>query len=1044
MTFEKLPKNVKFPGMETDILEFWKKNGIFEKSLEMNKNKEAFIFYDGPPFATGLPHFGHFLPSSIKDIVPRYQTMKGRYVERRWGWDCHGLPVENLIEKELNLNGKRDILAYGIGNFNEACRASVLRYTAEWEKTVIRMGRWVDFRNSYRTMDPDYMESIWWVFNELWNKKLIYEGQRVLPYCPRCTTPLSNFETNQGYRDVQDPAITVAFKLLDQKNTYILAWTTTPWTLPSNVALAVGRDIGYVKVRDSDKFYILAESLLPRYYKDVSKVTIEEHFNGEKLAGLKYEPLFPYFKDLAKENAFRVVTGHHVTIETGTGVVHIAPGFGEDDAEIGKAMKLPSVCPVDAEGRFTDEITDYKGIKVKDADKAIIKRLKDEKKLVKHETYQHSYPHCWRCDEPLIYRSIASWFVDIQAVKAGMLKANSKINWIPDHLKEGRFGKWLEQAIDWSISRNRYWGSPIPVWKCEECGGNKCIGSIEELEKLGGEKVTDLHRHHIDHIVIKCKKCGGTMKRIEEVLDCWFESGAMPYAQNHYPFENKDKFGRSFPADFIAEGLDQTRGWFYTLVVLGAALFDKNAFRNVVVNGLVLAEDGRKMSKRLKNYPEVDYIFDKYGSDAVRLFLMNSAAVRAGELLFSEAGVQDVLKSFHLPLWNSYSFFITYALVDNWDPEKDAAVKFDNPLDLWLISYTENLAAVVDESLSGYDFGKAIKELYKYLDLLTNWYIRRSRRRFWKSEDDLDKKQAYSALYNALIKFVTLAAPIAPFITDTIYRNLKIPSMKESVHLCDYPAESRSLRNLELEKEMELVLDAVEMGRSLRSKTGINLRRPLNAVFMVTRNAAERKLLQKMEQIIKEELNVKSVVYETDEGKLVTLSSKANFKLLGKKLGKDMKPVADIVAGFGGPELKDLEVNGSITVKLDGRKYGLSKEEVIIERTEREGLTVMNSGSLTIALDTNLTPELIDEGIAREFIRNVQNMRKDLNLEVTDKIKVIYSAPEPIVAAVKKWEKVIRDETLAVSVGISDKAPSEVEIDEQKVMLGIEKSTAKR
>ena len=591
-----------------------------------------------------------------------------------------------------------------------------------------------------------------------------------MPYCNRCTTPLSNFETNQGYKDTQDPAITVAFQLKDESDTFILAWTTTPWTLPSNTGLAVGKDLTYVKVKDNDRYYILADALLSKYYKDPQAVDIVEKFDGTKLVGKKYIPLLPYFAKLEEEGAFRVVLGHHVTTETGTGVVHIAPGFGEDDAEIGKKEGLPAICPIDAEGKFNEEVWDFKEINVKKADKDIIKKLKDEKKLVKHETYQHSYPHCWRCDEPLIYRAVSSWFVDIQKIKQSMLNANSKINWVPEHIKEGRFGKWLEQARDWAISRNRYWGCPIPVWKCE-CGETTCIGSIEELEKKSNTKVTDLHKHFVDRIELTCDKCGKAMQRVEEVLDCWFESGAMPYAQKHYPFENKKEFEESYPADFIAEGLDQTRGWFYTLVVLGAALFDKNSFSNVVVNGLVLAEDGRKMSKRLKNYPEVEYIFDKYGADALRLFLMNSAAIKGGDLLFSETSVSDVLKNFHLPLWNSYSFFVTYANVDGWDVKNGSVTTFTNPLDIWLNSFTEELVAKVDNSLANYDFGKAIKDLYLYIDQLTNWYIRRSRRRFWKSENDSDKKEAYTSLYNTLVKFCIVSAPISPFLTEYIYTN---------------------------------------------------------------------------------------------------------------------------------------------------------------------------------------------------------------------------------------------------------------------------------
>ena len=1039
MSFKKVEKQVDFSKLEEQILKFWKDNNSFEKSLNKTKDKEQFVFYDGPPFATGLPHYGHILPGTIKDIIPRYQTMKGKHVERIWGWDCHGLPVENLIEKELGLNSKQEIVEYGIDNFNEACRKSVLRYTTEWEKTVERMGRWVDFKNAYKTMDLYYMESIWWVFNALWEKGLIYEGFKILPYCPRCATSLSNFETNQGYRDVQDPAITVAFELKDQANVFILAWTTTPWTLPSNMALAIGEDIDYVKIQDQDKYYILAQELVPKYYKDISNIKVIDKFKGKTIVGLKYKPLFPYFADLEKENAFRIVLGHHVSTESGTGVVHIAPGFGEDDAEIGKQENLPAVCPIDDEGKFTSEVYDYKGIMVKDADKDIIKKLKDKKKLIKHDTYQHSYPHCWRCDEPLIYRAISSWFVNIQKIKQNMIDANSKINWVPSHIKEGRFGKWLDQARDWAISRSRYWGCPIPIWKCDKCEETRCIGSIKELEELSKTKINDLHKHHVDPIIFSCEKCGGTMTRIEEVLDCWFESGAMPYAQSHYPFENKEKFEKTYPADFIAEGLDQTRGWFYTLVVLGAALFNKNAFQNVVVNGLVLAEDGKKMSKRLKNYPEVNYIFDKYGADALRLFLMNSSAVKAGELIFCENSVQEVLRNFHLPLWNAYSFFVTYSIVDNWDPKKDIVDKLDNHLDIWLTSYTEKLVIEIDKAMSEYDFQKTIRILDEYLNELTNWYIRRSRRRFWKSENDIDKKQAYSTLYQAILKFCIVAAPITPFITEEIYQNLKTNNMPESIHLCDYPEEDSKLRNIELEKEMELVQKTVEMGRSLRSQVKINLRKPLSAVYLVTKNKYEKELLSRMEQIIKEELNVKNVIFENQEEKLVTLSCKPNFRILGKKIGKQMKQAANLITKFGHNEITTLESGKNISITIDNNKIELTHEDIIIERNEKQGLSVINEGSLTVALDTNLTKELIEEGIARQFIRHVQNLRKNKNLDVTDRITIFYNASKNIADALSNWEKNIMQETLAIEILENQKAEIEANVDEENIKIGLQK-----
>ena len=654
--YKPVDPKVDFPKMEEGILRFWEEKDIFQKSIDQRNDREEFVFYDGPPFATGLPHFGHFVPGTIKDIIPRYQTMKGKKVDRRFGWDCHGLPVEYEMEKELGISGKKQIEDFGIAKFNESCRSIVLRYTREWRNIINRLGRWVDFDNDYKTMEPDYMESIWWVIKRLWQKGLLFEGHYILPYCPRCSTVLSNHELNLGgYRDIHDPAITVKFAVKGAENTYFLAWTTTPWTLPSNLALAVGPEIDYVKVKDGEEFFILARDRLSSYYKSEEEYEIAARYRGEELEGWEYEPLFPYFSEYADNGAFRIFVADYVSTEEGSGIVHTAPGFGEDDYNTLKDTDIPTVCPLDAEGQFTEEVTDYAGMYVKDADKEIIRGLKEEGKIVKRENYLHSYPHCWRCKAPLIYRAIGSWFVAIDKIKESMLKANREIHWVPEHLKNGRFGKWLEGARDWAISRNRYWGNPIPIWQCETCGEQRCIGSREELKELSGVYLEDLHKHYVDEVTFSCT-CGGTMRRVPEVLDCWFESGAMPYAQNHYPFENKEHFEHHYPADFISEGLDQTRGWFYTLTVLAAALFGKPAAMNIVVNGLVLAEDGKKMSKSERNYSDPKKIMDKFGADALRLFLMDSPVVKAEDLRYSDDGVMEVLKSVIIPLWNSYSF----------------------------------------------------------------------------------------------------------------------------------------------------------------------------------------------------------------------------------------------------------------------------------------------------------------------------------------------------------------------------------------------------
>ncbi|MGL4986529.1 MAG: isoleucine--tRNA ligase, partial [Treponemataceae bacterium] len=933
--YKSVDPKVNFAKQEEEILTFWEKNDIFKKSIAQRKDCTEYIFYDGPPFATGLPHFGHFLPSTIKDIIPRYQTMKGRKVERRFGWDCHGLPVENLIEKELNLNSKTDIEAYGIDKFNEACRSSVLRYVKEWRQTITRLGRWVDFDNDYKTMDPDYMESIWWVLKSLHEKGLLYEGHYILPYCPRCSTVLSNHELNMGgYKDVHDPAITVRFKLDGEENTYFIAWTTTPWTLPSNLGLCCGSDIDYVKVQDRDNFYILAEARLDAYYKEENKPQIIWKKKGRELLGMTYEPLFSYFADLkkidGKAGAFRIFNADFVSTEDGTGIVHTAPGFGEDDNKVFKGTGVPTICPVDSECKFTAEVSDYEGIFVKDADKQIIERLKNEGKLVKRDQILHAYPHCWRCESPLIYRAVGSWFIGVESIREKLIAANNQINWQPSHIKEGRFGKWLEGARDWAISRNRYWGNPIPVWKCEDCGKVICVGSRKELQELSGVYPEDLHKHFIDGITIPCE-CGSTLKRISEVLDCWFESGSMPYAQNHYPFENKEYFEQHFPANFISEGLDQTRGWFYTLTVLAAALFDRPAFENCIVNGLVLASDGKKMSKSLRNYTDPSIAVDQFGADAMRLFLMHSAAVKADDLKYSDEGVRDVLKGILIPLWNSYSFFVTYANIDKITPTGN---EFENslptnPLDRWILSMTQKLIKDVSESLDSYDLSKAIDPIVVFIDQLNNWYIRRSRRRFWKSENDTDKTEAYASLYIALKTFSLIAAPVIPFIAEVMWQNLKSNSDSQSVHLADYPAYTERLRDEALEFKMATIQKAVSMGRALRYQYNLKIRQPLKSVELVTKNIEEKKALLEMEESIREELNVKKVVFHEKEDELVEYRAKANFRVLGKELGGLMKDAADQIAQLTAEVVQSF-VDGNTTISLDvgGKTCDINKDKI--------------------------------------------------------------------------------------------------------------------
>ncbi len=1057
--YSPVDSKVNFPEEELKVLDFWKKNNIFKKSISQRAGAEDFVFYDGPPFATGLPHFGHFIPSTIKDIIPRYKTMKGMKVERRFGWDCHGLPVENLIEKELGLNSKTDIEKYGVDKFNEKCRESVLRYVNEWKGTITRLGRWVDFEHDYKTMNPDYMESIWWVMKSLWDKGLLYEGHYILPYCPRCSTVLSNHELNLGgYKDVHDPAITIRFKVtkagpkasdkeMENGSTYFIAWTTTPWTLPSNLGLTMGPDIDYVKVKDGDEYYILAEARLGAYYKNPEELDIVWKKKGSELEGSRYEPLFPYFASLAvnedgSEGAFRVFTADFVSTEDGTGIVHTAPGFGEDDNKVFKGTGVPTVCPVDAECKFTKEVPDYAGRFVKECDKDIIERLKQEGKLVKKEQILHSYPHCWRCSSPLIYRGVGSWFVAVEKIKPSLLKANSQITWQPPHIKEGRFGKWLEGARDWAISRNRYWGNPLPIWKCPDCGKTICVGSREELKQLSGIYPEDLHKHFVDKITIPCN-CGGIMKRIPEVLDCWFESGSMPYAQNHYPFENKEYFEKHFPADFISEGLDQTRGWFYTLTVLAAALFDKPAFKNCIVNGLVLASDGKKMSKSLRNFTDPNEVINKFGSDALRLFLIHSSVVRADDLKYSDDGVRDVLKGILIPLWNSYSFYVTYANIDGISPEK-APENPSNPLDRWILSSAQKLIKNVTEALDAYDLSRAVDPIISFIDELNNWYIRRSRRRFWRSENDNDKNEAYGSLYTVLKILTKVAAPFIPFVTENIYQNLRQENEPESVHLCDYPVYDSSYRDEELEFKMDTVQKAVSMGRSLRYQFNLKIRQPLRSVELVTRNPKEKSVLLEMEDSIREELNVKDVVFHEKEDELVEYRAKANFRVLGKELGGLMGEAARKIQSLGQNEILSILDGGVLSLDIGDRTVELTEDKIIVDRLEKEHLKVLNEGTLTVGLDTLLTKELIQEGQVRDLIRGIQNLRKEKGLDVTDRIRLFVSGTKSMKEGFESFKEFISSETLASEICWveEDKADSfvPVETNEEFWKVNLEKA----
>lgn len=1020
--FKSISSKVSFPGMEEEILKLWKEQGTFKKSLEIRKGGKEFVFYDGPPFATGLPHYGHLLAGTIKDIIPRYQAMRGHYVSRRFGWDCHGLPIEALAQEALGLAGAPAIQEAGVDVFNEQCRSMVATYVEEWEKTVTRMGRWVDFENDYKTMDKSFMETIWWVFSELWKQDRIYKAHRIMPYSWKLNTPLSNFEAGRNYQDVQDPAITVRVRLVDFEfgHASALVWTTTPWTLPGNLAICAGPEIDYVALKDKEtrEVFVLAAARVSAYYKKDEEYEILKTYKGAELKGLEYEPIFGFFAD--NPNSFQILNDDFVSTGDGTGIVHMAPAYGEDDYRVCRDAGISMVDPLDGDCRFTDQVPDYAGQFCKDADKAIIKALKHGGKLIHQTTIQHSYPFCERTDTPLIYRAIDAWYVRVEDLRERMLKNNTQVHWTPDHVGEKRFANWLADACDWNISRNRFWGSCMPVWvNIDDKDDMICVSSAAELEELSGVKVDDLHKHHVDKIIIE--RDGKTYRRTPEVLDCWFESGAMPYAQNHYPFENKEHFEANFPADFIAEGLDQTRGWFYTLMVLSTALFDKPAFKNVVVNGLVLAEDGLKMSKRLKNYPDPIHVINEYGADALRLYMIYSPVVRAESLRFAEEGVKHALRHLLLPWWNAYSFFITYANIDGWTPEQSVPER-DNLMDRWIQSSLARLEQQVTEAMDRYDLQAAVRPFVAFIDDLTNWYIRRSRRRFWKSEDDTDKMQAYSTLYDVLLGLSKIAAPFTPFISETIYQNLRTGSLHgypdgcpESVHLCDFPTAADAQRDEVLEDQMAVVMSAVEMGRALRAEYKLKNRQPLAKMHVVCGDEKLLANIQMLESLIADELNIRTVEFSTDSSELATIQAKPNFKQLGPKLGPLMKKAVPLISGLSDAQIATISSGETVTVELEGKRIELTSADVEVVHIPKEGLAVSAEGSLVVGLDTQLNEDLITEGLAREFVNKIQSMRKELDLDVTQRIRIAFSGDEAVGTAVAKYRSYIEAETLALA-----------------------------
>lgn len=1032
-------KHESFAEREKRILEFWDKQEVFAQSLKTREKAPVFSFYDGPPFATGLPHYGHLLAGTIKDVIPRYKTMKGYYVPRRFGWDCHGLPVENEIEKAKNLAGAPSIEKFGIAQFNEECRSIVQRYTEQWKGTVARMGRWVDFDNSYKTMDSSFMESVWWIFGKLWDMGLVYQGFKVMPFSAKLGTPLSNFEANLNYKDVDDPSLTIKLELQKEPGTYLLIWTTTPWTLPSNLVVMVHPDITYVKIQDlkTREKYLISKSRISAYYAEGEYQALAT-LRGKDLIGLKYTPLFSYYVDHKSPKAFTVIADEGVGEEDGTGIVHGAPAFGEMDFFACSREGIEPVCPVDQNGRFTQEIPEYTGLFVKDADKEIIRHLKQANKVLKHTQIRHRYPFCYRSDTPLIYKAVTTWFVAVEKIKEKVLKANSQIYWMPAHIKEGRFGKWLENARDWAVSRNRYWGTPIPLWKSED-GEYVVVRSIEELEKKTGTVVRDLHRHFIDTLTLK--ENGKVFKRIPEVFDCWFETGTVPYSQYHYPFENKEKTLKMFPADFIAEGLDQTRGWFYTLVVLGAALFDKPAFTHAVVNGIVLAEDGQKMSKSLKNYPDPMMVIENYGADAIRLYLLHSPVVQADDLRFSERDVEVTLRQFILPLWNSYLFLSTYAQIYEWKPTSKTSKSKVAEIDRWILSLSQKLIFQVEEALDRYDLMKAIDPLIEGIEQMTNWYIRRCRSRFWSEEESEDRREAFETLYQALLTLVKVAAPFIPFLTEAIYQEIKAPKDPLSVHLCDYPKYEESLRDQELEYEMVLVQQAVGMGHSLRKEHKIKVRQPLAVAHLITANTKALGALKTKKNLIEEELNVKEVIFSEDESAFVRLSVIPNYRILGKKVGKLMNQVKTAVEKLDTRALDRLQTQGSLILQVEGEEVELTPEDVQIKREVLGGQVAMTQGELTITLDTMLNEALILEGFAREMINKINTMRKTNGFEITDRIHVKMQTTDQVKKAFGCHKDYICHEVLATSVTFDTTCDGcEVELNGEPTVITLQKA----
>lgn len=1011
--YNKVETSLNFVEREKQTLDYWNKNNVFKKSLENRKGNEVYTFYDGPPTANGKPHIGHVLTRVIKDVELRYRTMKGFDVLKKAGWDTHGLPVELEVEKALGLDGKEQIEKYGLEHFIQECKKSVWKYKGMWEDFSDIVGFWCDMENPYVTYDNTYIESEWWALKQIWEKGLLYKGHKIVPYCPRCGTPLSSHEVAQGYKDVKERSAIARFKIKDTDNEYFLAWTTTPWTLPSNVALCVNPDENYVKVKFENYIYIMAEALVQTVLGEEAQIL--ETYKGKELEFKEYEPLFDFVNPDKK--SYYVVCDNYVTLTDGTGIVHIAPAFGEDDARVGHKYDLPFVQLVDGKGEMTKE-TKWAGLFCKKADPEILKDLDMRGLLFSAPKFEHSYPFCWRCDTPLIYYARDTWFIKMTAVKDNLIKNNNKVNWYPESIGKGRFGDWIENVQDWGISRNRYWGTPLNIWECE-CGHKHAIGSIEELKSMSDDcpENVELHRPYIDNVLINCPKCSKKMKRVAEVIDCWFDSGAMPFAQWHYPFENKEVFENNFPADFITEGLDQTRGWFYSLMAESTLLFDEPAFKNVIVLGLVQDENGRKMSKSEGNVVDPFEALTEYGADAIRWYFYSNSAPWLPNR-FGKDAVIEAQRKFLGTIWNTYAFFVLYANIDNFNPkEYKSKTQIDKLpiMDRWILSKLNTLINVVDENLNAYKITECTRAMEEFIDELSNWYVRRCRERYWGKDMTEDKINAYNTLYTVLTKFAVLSAPFIPFMAEQIYTNLVLSVDNQSpasVHLCDYPAAQNEFIDKDLEKNMDLVLKTVVLGRAARNTANIKNRQPIGNMYV----KADFSLPNEFIDIIANELNVKNIIFTDEVREFTTYKFKPQLRVLGPKYGKLVGKIGQKLNEFDGNELMDKLNQGTVNFTIDETDIVLSKDDVLIEATQKEGFVAETDRGITVVIDTNLSPELIEEGFVREIISKLQTMRKEAGFEVQNHINVYYFGNDVVAGVISRNEEEIKSEVLGESI----------------------------